>query len=554
MLLTSKKRLWLVLSVLAVALVLVASCAPKKVEEKKPPVAEKPTKGGVFTYYIDEPAFIDPYNAQETEGVQIVANTFDGLVDFDPVTSEIKPAVAEKWKPNDDATVWTFTLRKGTKFHNGREVTAADFKYAWERIANPKTDPPSDISYHLSPIQGFDEMQEGKATELSGVKAPDKYTLEVTLKYPFADFEFVVGHPALAPVPKEEVEKDPKAFMEKPVGNGPFMMAEPWKHDEFVRVVRFDDYYGKKALLDEVVFKIFKDEETAFLEFQAGNVDFAEVPSGQIEATAKKFGKGKYEATPGKDLLLGEETATYYLNCNNENPILKNPDVRRAISLAINREAIAKTVYEGTRKPATGLVPPGVVGFRKNAGKYVKYDPEEAKKLLEKAGYPGGQGLPTLKLSFNSGAGHETVMQTVQANLKDIGINVELQGMEWAQFVDFRQNGKHELARDGWVFDYPIIDNMLFPLFHSKNIGKDNTSRYSNPEVDKAILDARAETDDEKRVELYQKAERLILEDAGAVPIVFYAHRNVAQEWVRGLVFSPLYLAHMENVWLAKKK
>lgn len=547
-----RKRLLLIFGVLAVALLLVVGCRPRRVEEKKPPVTEKPKPGGVFTYYIDEPAFIDPYNAQETEGVQIVANTFDGLVDFDPLTSKIRPAVAEKWEPNEDATVWTFTLKKNTKFHNGREVTAADFKYAWERIANPKTDPPSDISYHLSPIKGYDEMQEGTATELAGVRVVDNYTLEVTLQYPFADFEFVVGHPALAPVPKEEIEKDPKAFMEKPVGNGPFMMAEPWKHDESVRVVRFDDYYGKKALLDEVVFKIFKDEETAFLEFQAGNVDFAEVPSGQIQATAKEFGKGKYEAGPGKDLLLGEETATYYINANNENPLLKNADLRRAISLAINRDAIAKTVYEGTRKPATGLVPPGVVGFRKNAGLYSKYDPEEAKEFLEKAGYPNGQGLPTIKLSFNSGAGHEPVMQAVQANLKDIGVNVELQGTEWAQFLDFRQNGRHELARDGWVFDYPIIDNMLFPLFFSKNIGKDNTSRYNNPEVDKAILDARAETDDEERVKLYQKAERLILEDAGAIPIVFYAHRNVAQKRVRGLVFSPLYLAHLENVWLAE--
>lgn len=547
-----RKRLLLVFGVLAVALLLVVGCRPKKVEEKKPAVTEKPKSGGVFTYYIDEPAFIDPYNAQETEGVQIVANTFDSLVDFDPITSKIGPAVAQEWDSNEDATVWTFTLKKNTKFHNGREVTAADFKYAWERIANPKSDPPSDISYHLSPIKGYDEMQEGTATELTGVRAVDNYTLEVTLQYPFADFEFVVGHPALAPVPREEVEKDPKAFMEKPVGNGPFMMAEPWKHDESVRVLRFDDYYGKKALLDEIVFKVFKDEETAFLEFQAGNVDFAEVPSGQIEATAKDFGRGKYEAGTGKDLLLGEETATYYINANNENPVLKNPDLRRAISLAINRDAIAKTVYEGTRKPATGLVPPGVVGFRRNAGPYSKYDPDEAKELLEKAGYPNGQGLPTIKLSFNSGAGHEPVMQAVQANLKDIGVNVELQGMEWAQFIDFRQSGSHELARDGWVFDYPIIDNMLFPLFFSKNIGKDNTSRYNNPGVDQAILDARAETDDEDRIELYQRAERLILEDAGAIPIVFYAHRSVAQKWVRGLVFSPLYLAHMENVWLAK--
>ncbi len=143
------------------------------------------------------------------------------------------------------------------KFHNGRDVTAADFKYAWERICNPANE--SEISYHLSAVKGFDAMQDGTATELEGVKAIDDKTLEVTLDYAYGDFEFVVGHPALGPVPKEEVEKDPAAFAEMPIGNGPFKMAGPWQHDQLIQVVRFDDYSGEKAYLDGVDFKIFKD-------------------------------------------------------------------------------------------------------------------------------------------------------------------------------------------------------------------------------------------------------------------------------------------------------
>ncbi|MCL5291845.1 MAG: ABC transporter substrate-binding protein [Actinobacteria bacterium] len=513
--------------------------------------AAKPKTGGKLTAFLAEPKAIDPYNAQETEGMEVVANIFDGLVKFDPKTSAIKPAVAEKWESNKDATVWTFTLREGTKFHNGREVEAKDFKFAWERIANPKTTPPSDVSYHLAPIKGFDEMQAGSATELSGVKVKDKNTLEVTLSYPFADFIFVTGHPALAPVPREEVEKDPKAFSEKPVGNGPFMMAEPWKHNQFIKIKRFDGYYAEKATLDQVTFKIFKDEETAFKEFEAGTLDYTkQIPTGQIKATVQKFGESSdgYEATPGGDVLLGAETAVYYLNANNTNEFLKNPDVRRAISLAIDRQAIVKTIYEGTRKPATGLVPPGVVGFKKDAGKFMKFDKEEAKKLLEKAGFPGGKGLPPFKLSFNPGAGHEKVMELVQANLKEIGIQTELPPVEWAQFVTFRQKGQHEIARDGWTFDYPIIDNMLYPLFFSKNIGKDNTTRFSNPEVDKLILEARQETKESKRVEKYQKAEELILNEVGAIPLNFYAHRAVAQKKVRGLVYSPLNITYYNTI------
>ncbi len=548
------KKILILGMVLALVITSVFGCRTKKraVENKKV-VVEKPVTGGTFIYSIKKPTSIDPYNAKQIEDFQIVANIFDSLVSINPLTFGVEPAVAEKWKSNEDATVWTFTLRKGTKFHNGREVKAADFKYAWERIVSPKTEPPSEIPYHLSAVEGFDEMQEGRASELSGLRVLDDYTLEVTLSYSLADFIYIVGHPSLAPVPKEEVEKDTKAFIEKPVGNGPFMLEEPWKRNEYVKVVRFGEYYGQKGFLDEVIFKVFGDEVTSFLEFQEGNVDFSEVPVGEIDTAVKKYGEGEYKASPGKDLLLGTEAATYFINVNNGNPVLRNVDVRRAISLAINRAAIVKTVFGRARKPATGLIPQGVVGFKKGVSKYSRYDPEEAEKLLEKAGYAGGQGLPTLKLSFDTGAEHEQVMKVIQTNLKDVGINVELQGMTWREFLNHRQDGKHVLARDGWVFDYPVMDNMLFLLFHSNNIGDENASRYSNPRVDEILLKARTDTNEEERVKLYQEAENLILDEAAVIPIVFYTHHHIVSKRVRGFVFSPLLLANMEDVWLTGK-
>lgn len=520
--------------------------------------------------YIQEPAFIDPYNAQESEGVQVVYDVFDSLVDFDPLTSEIEPSVAETWSANADFTVWTFKLRKGTKFHNGREVKAGDFVYAWNRIASPadKTVPvPSDVSYHLSAIKGFDVSQQttDSVVLLEGLKAVDDYTLEVTLSYPFADFQYVVGHPALAPVPKEAVEggvnyttieKGQKVtkfvkYSEMPVGNGPFKLTEPWKHNQYIKVERFDDYWGDKAKLSGVEYRVFKDDETAFLEFKAGNVDFTKnIPTGQIRATASEFGTSKdgYTASPGASTLLGAETSTYYINANNRKEFLDDPKVRAAISLAIDRKAIADTVFEGVYKPATGLVPPGVVGFEPDQGRYTKTDPKAAKELLAEAGYPDGKGLPTFDLEFNTGAGHEKVMEVVESNLADIGIKTDLKGMEWAQFIDYRQAGKHELARDGWVFDYPIIDNMLYPLFHSDNIGQDNTSGYKNVSVDALILEARKTADPNERARKYSKAENLILDDAGAIPIAFYGHRAVAQKYVKGLVLSPLQLVRSHLV------
>ncbi|PKQ37173.1 MAG: ABC transporter substrate-binding protein [Actinobacteria bacterium HGW-Actinobacteria-1] len=511
------------------------------------------TKGGTLSFYINEPAFIDPVNAQESEGMQVVNSVFDSLVDFDPATSEIMPSAAESWEGNADASVWTFKLRKGAKFHNGREVTAQDFKYAWERICNPENK--SEISYHLAAVKGFDEMAAGTAKELSGVKVVDDYTLEVTLSYPFGDFEYVVGHPALGPVPAEELDTPDKvkAFLDMPIGNGPFKMAEPWSHNQGIKVVRFDDYYGDTALLDGVDFKIFKDEETAFLEFKAGNLDFTSIPGGQIEASIQEYGESAdgYTIEPGKQVLTGSELSTYYMIFNTKDATLKNADVRRAISMAINREAIVTSVYEGTRSPATGIVPKGIVGYQDGAWPYAKYDKEGAIALLEKAGYPGGKGLPEISLSFNSGSGHEPVMQLIQSDLKAIGVNVKLDGQEWAQYLDKLDAGEFQLGRLGWLADYPIMDNFLYPLFYSKSA--DNHSFYNDPAMDTAILDARKVTDPAARVEAYRAIEKTIGEAAPVAPIVGYKHQRVGSARIRDFVFSPMSLAALDKAWIETK-
>ncbi len=483
----SKK--WLVL-VLALALVgavfAVAACGGDEETGTTGAGGEEAVEGGIFSFYITEPTAIDPWNGQESEGIKVIDALFDSLVAFDPLTSKLIPAVAESWSANEDATVWTFQLGD-SKFHNGRDVTAADFKYAWERICNPANE--GEISYHLSAVKGYQAMQDGTATELEGVKAIDDKTLEVTLDYGYGDFEFVVGHPSLGPVPKEEVDKDPVAFHDMPIGNGPFMMAGPWQHDQLIQVVRFEDYTGQKAYLDGVDFKIFKDEDTAFLEFKAGNLDFTSIPSGQLEATKAEFGASAdgYTIEPGKQVLTGTEISTYYMVCNLTDELLKNADLRKAISLAINRQAICDTVYEGCRKPATGIVPPGIAGFLPDQWPYAKYDVEQAKQMLEKAGYPGGEGLPELRIGFNSGVGHEDVFALVQADLKAIGINTVLEGVEWAQWLDQMDAKDFQLGRLGWSSDYPIMDNWVAPLFQTDSL--DNHSFYSNPAIDEGILD-----------------------------------------------------------------
>lgn len=516
-----------------------------------------PTPGGTFRMAMTaDPTSIDPVNSQESEGMEVTQALFDSLVTYDAVTQELIPAVAESWEPNADASVWTFHLGNSV-FHNGRAVTAADFKYAWERICDPDGDPASgivsEISYHLSPIKGYAAMQDGTATELEGVKAIDEKTLEVTLEYPFGDFEYVVGHPSLAPVPKEEVEKDPKAFFEKPIGNGPFMMAEPWAHDQYIKLVKFDQYGGAdKPLIDGIDMTIFQDEETAFLEFRAGNLDYADVPSGQMKAVQAEFGISDdgITVTPGKQVLNGPETATYYLVLNNNDEFLKNADLRRALSLAINRQAIADTVYEGVRQPATGIAPEGVAGYQDGQWAYAKYDVEQAKALLEKAGFPGGQGLPEVRIGFNSGAGHEDVMALVQADFAAIGVKSVLEGVEWAQWLDQMDAGDFMVGRLGWIADYPIIDNFLYPLFQSKSL--DNHSFFANPEVDKALLTARSTGDTAARIAAYQALEKQIGEAAPVIPIVKYRHKQVGSDRIRDYHYSAMGLSDWTHVWIAQ--
>jgi peptide/nickel transport system substrate-binding protein/oligopeptide transport system substrate-binding protein len=542
-----RKGLAIVL-VIALAASLLAATGCKKSTEGEETTSDV-TKGGTFNFYISEPAFIDPVNLQESEGTQVGQAVFDSLVAFDPITSEVIPAAAERWESNEDATVWTFYLVQGAKFHDGSDFTADDFKYAWERICNPVNE--SEVSYHLAVVKGYDEMQDGSATELSGVKVIDDYTLEVTLNYGFGDFEYVVGHPALAPVPKEAVEADPEGFSEMPIGNGPFKMAEPWAHDQYIKVVKFDDYYGNVPNIDGVDFKILADQDTAFLEFEAGNLDFVPIPSGQIQTTIDTYGESPdgYTVNPGEQVSDGAELAIYYLVVNNTDPALSDSKVRAALSMAIDRQDICDKVFEGTREPATGIVPPGIVGFKADAFQYAKYDVEAAKAMLADAGYANGEGFPTITLEYNTGSGHEDILLLVQEDLKAIGVNSELVGSEWAQYLDKLAAKQYQVGRLGWIADYPIMDNFLYPIF--KTGSGDNYSFYSNSEVDSMLDEARTTVDADARVALYQDIEKIVGDASAVIPMFYYRHTRVASDRVHDGVYSANGLFTFDTCWLS---
>jgi peptide/nickel transport system substrate-binding protein/oligopeptide transport system substrate-binding protein len=284
----------------------------------------------------------------------------------------------------------------------------------------------------------------------------------------------------------------------------------------------------------------------------AGNLDFATISDGKIKDAVAQFGEAPngYTANPGEQCIMGPQTGTYYLLMNNEVEPLKNPLVRKAISLAINREAICEVALEGTREPADNIIPPGVAGYEVGGWADARYDVEAAKAALKEAGYPDGKGIDKLKLSFNLDGGHEKIMEFIQADLKKIGVETEFDSVEWATYLKRLDNKKYTFGRLGWAADYPIAYNFLYPIFDSKS--GDNKSYYVNKEVDQAMVDAEKVLDPVERAAEMKNLRKPISEDNPVAPVMFYRHNFIASERLRDFTFGPMHLADYLNVWIAQ--
>ena len=500
--------------------------------------AVKASEGGTFKYYISDPVAIDPYNLQESEGTQVGHVLFDSLVEWDWDKSEVKAKAAESWEINDDNTVFTFHL-KDAKFHNGDPVDAESFKRGWQRLVNTKMDTPGEIGYHLSPVEGYDAMANGEATEITGLTCPDDKTFVVTLTAPMADFLAVCCHPGLAPVPQAALD-DPASFLVAPIGNGPFQMDGQWESGQYINVKRFEDYYGDKPSLDAINFSIQKDPKTAYSELEAGNMDFCQIPTGRIKELTEKYGESVdgYTISPSRQALLGDEASVYYLVVNLEDETMANKDLRHAISLAINRQNIVDTLFEGGREPADNVFPP-IIDKKGGSWEFAKYDPDQAKQILEEKGLTG----TTVTLSYNSGGGHEDIMSCIQADLQAVGLNVEQDTKEWAAYLSGLTDGTFQMGRLGWIADYPTLDNFIYPNFYST--ADNNYSRYNNPEVDAAIDAARQITDEDDRKDAFRKINQMVADDMPIIPIMFYAHQHVASDKVNELYYNAQGIADL---------
>ena len=516
-------------------------------------------EGGVLRYELTNPVGIEPFDAEENMGVEVMTNLFDTLVTWDWGNQTIAPLAAESWEVNEDATQYTFHLRQDATFHNGQPVTAADFKYSWERICRADFLPsPSTQGYKIELVVGATEMMNGEATELFGVECPDEYTLVVNLTAPYGDFLLDLTDLATAPIPSGMggTEEDYQSFRVAPVGNGPFMMDGEWVDGQYIQIKRYDGYWGEKPHIDGVVFQIYADSQTSWAEFQAGNLDFAVVPSGMFDVTRQQYGEAGqdgYLANPGQQYFCGSQLSIFYLLMNDQDELLSNRDLRIAVSCAINRQAMCETVFQGTRTPADNVIMPGLACYEPGAWDFCppEGDKELAAEYFDKAGYPldenGSRNL-SLRLATNSGSSNEMVMQMIQADLAACGVDATIDLQEWAAYIDSLQSGTFQMGRYSWILTAPNANSVLDELFSSAS--PNNYGHYTSEGFDEAIKAASQIADEEERNQAYRDANAIVAADFPFAPLMFYTHYNVTSARVHNLFLNPGTMARLNRCWL----
>lgn len=500
---------------------------------------------------------LDPALNQAVDAGIVLSNLFEGLYkpddDFKPV-----PGIAESYDLSDDQTVYTFHLRKDAKWTNGDPVTAGDFEYAWKRVLDPET--AAEYSYQMMYLVGAEEYNKSGSEEDKekvGVKAIDDYTLEVKLTAPCAYFLDLTYFPCYFPVNKKAVEgnKDWSAKAETYVSNGPFKLTSYKMKDSLV-LEKNDTYYNKdQVTLDKLNVKFVAEPTSAWANYKAGQFDMIyTVPAAEVPA-------GKENG----DVTIYPQLATYYYSLNVSDKAKEvNPDaakalsdvrVRKALNLAIDREAIVNNVTKGGQIPATSFVPTGILDadgkeFKNKDYFPAKGDVEQAKKLLEEAGYPNGQGFPTLTMLINPEGDHALIAQAVQDMWKNnLGINVEIQSQEWKVFQQTRNDKNYEIARDGWTGDYN--DPMTFIDLLESTSGLNN-SGYNNPKYDELVEAAKVESDAAKRMDLMHQAEDILMEDMPGLPIYYYTQPMGVKSYVKGLKVSNLGFIYFDKVTVEK--
>lgn len=486
-----------------------------------------------------EPNSIDPALNSSVDGATMITHLFEGLVKFEDDgtgNAVLKPGIAESWDVSDDGLKYTFHLRDA-KWTDGKPVTAKDFVFAWNRLVNPTTG--ADYEYMLDMVK----QNEDKTLEIS---APDDKTFVVNLNVKCPYFEEICAFPACMPVREDVVKNETWTTKgETLICNGPYKM-ETWDHNSQLILVKNEEYYDQDAVnAEKINFHLQDDQNAIYAAYRSGDLDFIEsVPQEEVKPLIESG-----------ELIISKYIGTYFVCFNTQKAPFDNPDVRRAFSLAIDRNFIVDNVTGQGQLPAGAYVPPGVYDKDGANGKdfrsmgkaeYFSVKPEdyeknveEAKKLLEKAGYKDGEGFPQIEYLYNTSESHKAIAEALQNMWQEkLGVTVTLQNQDWNVFQTNRKQGNYDIARHGWISDYN--DPMSFIDMWLTG-GGNNDAQYKNPEYDKLVKEAKATSDQAKRMEDMHKAEDILIgEDSVVAPIYYYNNAHMVKPNIKGIYYTPL--------------
>ncbi len=526
--------------ILAIILFFMVFCGVESATTSGPP--NQIRYGGKFSVPLSsEPESLDPAYITDIYSVTIANNLYDGLVEFDEDLNVV-PAIAELWKISRDRKLYTFHLQKGVKFHNGREVTAEDFVFSITRILNPETHSP--VASLFLNISGAKAFHDGKSAEVDGLKILDPYTVQIQLDEPFAPFLSILAMANAKVIPKELAGPH---FSRNPVGTGPFKFNS-WKDGKEIILTANENYFLGRPYLDTLNFQIYPNIvwEKIFDDFERGFLDQSIIPSDKYNSiTTDPHHQKNYKLVSKPTLNL----VYVGINCNIKP--LDDIRIRQALSLAVDTEKIVRQITRRGSVPAKGILPPGIAGFDPEFDGH-GYNPVRARKLLAEAGYPEGQGIPSLEIwTVSKSKSVQQELVAYQKYLADIGIRVVPKIADnWKHFINLINKQKVPLYYAAWYADYPDPDNFLYVLCHSKS--RTNRMGYRNTEIDQMLEMARQEVNYIKRINIYREVQRLVMKDAPLIAQHVNSFNYLFQPWVKGLEVNYLGAAYIpfRKVWI----
>lgn len=486
-----------------------------------------------------DPETIDPALNSAVDGGNMLLHSFECLLAMDE-NGQLIPGQAESYEVSEDGLTWTFHLREGLKWSDGSDLNANDFVYSWKRVCDPMVAAPYAETV-LSMVEGYEKAIEGDLDALQ-VVASDDNTLVVTLNAPCSYFGSLAAFATLSPVQQATVEANGDAWAtsaETYISNGPFYVSE-WVPGSYIMMTKNPYYWNADAIkLDGIKWNLIEDSNAAYSAYQTGEVLMIKsVPTEEIPSLKDSA-----------DFYVDSNIGTYYLSVNLERDAFKDAKVRKALSLAIDRDYVANTLMQGTYSPAGSLIGAGWIDmdgkqFKDNANGGKSYidvtnyeaNLEEAKQLLADAGYPNGEGFPTITYTTNDAGYHKVVAEYLQQEWAKLGIDLQVDIVEWASFTPMRRNGDFDIARNGWVGDYSDPSNML-DLFYSTN--GNNDGKFNNADYDAAMDISRTTLDANERSQALHTAEDILMEEAGCIPVAYYNDFWLQSDKITGSWHSP---------------